>query len=155
MLWSRSASLMITTRASSAMAMNIFRMFSACCSSVRPGAAELGQLGHPVDEAGHLPPEPLLDVDQRIAGVLRDVVEEAGGQGLGVHLERGQLVGDRRGVGDVRLAGRAQLPLVGGGGHLVGALDEGHVDGRPMAARLGDEVRQLGSGHAWTGRRSA
>ena len=34
MLWSRSASLMITTRTSSAMAMNIFRMFSACCSSI-------------------------------------------------------------------------------------------------------------------------
>ena len=34
MLCSRSASLMITTRTSSAMAMNIFRMFSACCSSI-------------------------------------------------------------------------------------------------------------------------
>ena len=33
MLWSRSASLMRTTRMSSAIARNIFRMFSACCCS--------------------------------------------------------------------------------------------------------------------------
>ena len=33
MLWSRSASLMSTTRMSSAIARNIFRMFSACCCS--------------------------------------------------------------------------------------------------------------------------
>ncbi len=47
MLWSRSASLMITTRASSAMAMNIFRMFSACCSSVERALPNLLSLVTP------------------------------------------------------------------------------------------------------------
>ena len=38
--------------------------------------AELGQLRDAVDEAGHVGPEALLDVRERVLGVLGDVVEE-------------------------------------------------------------------------------
>ena len=62
MLWSRSASLMMTTRTSSAIAMNILRMFSACCSSIVRALPNLRQLRHPVHEARDVAAEALLDL---------------------------------------------------------------------------------------------
>ena len=77
MLCSRSASLMRTTRMSSAIARNIFRMFSACCCSWL-WVLNLRQLGDAVDEVGDLGPEALLDVGEAVLGVLGDVVEQRG-----------------------------------------------------------------------------
>ena len=53
MLWSRSASLMTTTRISSAIARNILRMFSACLLLMRQGA-ELAELGDTAHELAHI-----------------------------------------------------------------------------------------------------
>ncbi len=105
----------------------------------RPGAPELGELGDPVNETGDLATESLLDVRDGGVGVLGDVVEKGGGECLSVHLEGRQVVRDLHRVGDVRLAGGPQLPLVSGGGDLVGALDQADVDARPMASRLCDD----------------
>ena len=52
--------------------------------------AELGQLGDAVDEPGHLRPEALLHVVERVVGVLRDVVQERGLDGDRVEPELGQ-----------------------------------------------------------------
>ena len=75
MLWSRSASLIRTTRMSWAIASSILRMFSACCCSWL-WVLNLRQLGDAVDELGDLGAEALLDVGQAVLGVLGDVVEQ-------------------------------------------------------------------------------
>ena len=106
----------------------------------RPRAAELRQLRHAVDEARHLTPESLLDVRQGDVGVLGDVVEERGCQGLRVHLELGQLVRHRHGMHDIWLARRPQLALVGAHGQLVGTFQEADVHTRPVSLRLSDDV---------------
>ena len=62
----------------------------------RPGAAELGELRDPVDQARHLAAEPLLEVGERIVGVLGHVVQQRRRQRLGVHLQRGEVVGHLR-----------------------------------------------------------
>ena len=62
MLWSRSASLMIRTRRSLAIATSILRMVAACCSSLRVEADPL-ELGDPVDDlAATSAPNALLDL---------------------------------------------------------------------------------------------
>ena len=106
----------------------------------RPGAAELAQLRDAVDEARHLAAEALLDVGEREVGVLGDVVEQRGRQRLRVHLERGEVVGHRDRMRDVRLAGAAQLALVGGDGRLVRAPDQRLVEVRPMPRGLVDDL---------------
>ena len=106
----------------------------------RPRRSELAQLRDPIDQAGHLAAEALLDVHQGHVSVLGDVVEEACREGLGVHLELREVVGDLQRMGDVRFAGGSQLPFVGGGRHLVGTLDQADVQARPMAPRFGDDV---------------
>ena len=151
MLWSRSASLMMTTRTSSAMARNIFRMFSACCSSMDRAEPNLRELGDAVDQPRHLAPEALLEVRDGDVGVLGDVVQERGGDALGVHLQRRQLVGDCHRMGDVRLARGPQLALMGGRRDLVGALDQADVDARPMSSRLRDDGLDGGRAGRWLG----
>ena len=81
---------------SSAIARNIFRMFSACCSSCAVGA-ELGELGDPVYQLGDLGPELLLDVLQREVGVFRHVVENCRRDGDGIDADIGQNLGRSHG----------------------------------------------------------
>ena len=103
MLCSRSASLMSTTRMSSAIARNILRMFSACCSSWRAGA-ELGQLGDAVHEVRHLRPKRSSTSRDGVLGVLRHVVQQRRLDRERVEAELGQDLGHGQRVGDVRLA---------------------------------------------------
>ena len=105
-----------------------------------PRGAELAQLGDPVDQPAHLAPEALLDVGEGEVGILGNVVEERGRERLGIHLQRGELVGDLDRVADVGLSGGAQLSGVRLGGDLVGTLDQADIDARPMTSRLGDDV---------------
>ena len=77
-----------------------------------PRGSELGELGHAVDQAADLAPEALLDLLDRHLGVFGNVVEEGGGEGLRIHLERGEVVGDLHRMLDVGLARCPQLPLV-------------------------------------------
>ena len=112
----------------------------------RSRGAELAELGDPVDEGGDLPAEALLDVRQGVVGVLGNVVEEGRRQGLGIHLQGGQLAGHRHRVGDVRLTRGPQLSFVGGGRQFVGPFQQSDVDRRPMDPGLGDDIGQGGGG---------
>ena len=74
---------------SSAMARNILRRFSACCSSwVR--VLNLLSLVTPSTRRATSAPEALLDVVEGVLRVLRDVVEEGRGDGDGVEPHLGQ-----------------------------------------------------------------
>ena len=72
----------------------------------------LVELGHPVDQVGHLGAEVLVQRLERVAGVLDGVVQQRGDQGGGVHAELGADLRDRERVGDVRLAALAHLAAV-------------------------------------------
>src|SRR4030067_294286 len=91
MLCRRSASLIISTRRSWAMATTIFRKFSACRSSRLPllprGEGELADLGHPVDEVGDFRPELQSQIVLGGPRILEHVVQEAGDDRGDVHLE--------------------------------------------------------------------
>ena len=135
MLCSRSASLITSTRGSRAIAMIILRMVSA---SAAVAERHLVQLGDAVDQVADLLAEVGGQRLQRVAGVLDGVVQQRGDQRGGVHAEVGQDVGDGQRVGDVRVAGAAQLVGVPLLGHLVGPLQQRQVglrDAAPGAPR--------------------
>ena len=104
----------------------------------RGGAA---QLGDPLDQLGdaraELPGELLLGG----AGVLDHVVQQGGGEGLGVELHLGEDARGGDGVEDVGLAALAPLLGVGLGGVGVGALDQVGVGARQLAV---DDLQQGG-----------
>ena len=110
--------------------------------------AELGQLGDAVDELGDLGAEALLDVGQAVLGVLGDVVQERRLDGDGVDAELGQDLrrGDR--VGDVRLAGRALLALVGRDREVERLADRLEVGARVLGedrgVQLGAHLLEVG-----------
>ena len=93
--------------------------------------AELRQLGDAVHQPGHLRPEALLDVLQRVLRVLRDVVQERRLDRDRVEAELGERLrrGDR--VSDIRLAARPLLVRVRLDRETVGSFDAGQV-GRGM-----------------------
>jgi hypothetical protein len=85
------------------------------------------QLGHAVDEMAHFLAEVLGQRRKRVAGVLDGVVQQRGHQSGGVHAQLGQDVGDGQRMGDVGIAGVAQLrgvPLVG---YFVRPLQQGQI----------------------------
>ena len=134
--------------------------------------AELRQLRDAVDELGDLGPEALLDVGQAVLGVLGDVVEERRLDGDRLDAEVGQDLGRGDRVGDVRLAGRPQLALVGVDGERErlpdrlrsafgwcsamdgqqGGLESAEVDGRPSCGPA--RLRGGGPGGAPAARRA-
>ena len=141
MLCSRSASLMIRTRRSFAIATSILRIVAACCSSFESNWIR-SSLVTPSTIDGDLGAELALDVVERDRGVLDRVVEEGGGHGDVVEPELGDDAGHRERVVDVALAGLAELLGVGTGRDLVGPRDGrgGRLrvagpDRRPRAAR--------------------
>ena len=142
MLWSRSASLIRTTRMSSAIARNIFRMFSACCCSW-VWVLNFDSLVTPSTSRATSGPKPLLDVGQAVLGVLRDVVEERRLDGDRVDAEVGEDLGRGDRVGDVRLARRAVLPGVGLDGQVERPADRarGRPAGSAARARRGGPRR--------------
>ena len=98
MLCSRSASLMSTTRMSSAIARNIFRMFSACCCSWLR-VENLPSLVTPSTSWATSLPKRSSMSDRRVLGVLRDVVQQRGLDGDRVDAEVGEDLGGRRSGG--------------------------------------------------------
>ena len=102
--------------------------------------AELRELRDAVDEVGDLGPEALLEVGQAVLGVLRDVVEERRLDGDRVDPELGDDLGRGDRVGDVRLAGRPLLALVG----LDREIERG-PDGSQVGLRIvpGDRLEEL------------
>ena len=73
---------------------------------------DLVELGHAVDHLGDGLAERGLDLVLGDAAVLHHVVEERGGEPLGVEPPLRQYAGYRQRVGDVGLARLAELPLV-------------------------------------------
>ena len=108
------------------------------------GEGELADLGDAVDELGDLAPELALQVRLGGAGVLEDVVQEAGGHRGDVHLEVDEEAGHFEGMGQVRLAGGALLALVGALGVAVGALQHDQVRARLVLRDLVDQGLELG-----------
>ena len=88
------------------------------------GEADGADLGHPLDDVGHLGAEHRLEAVGRGQGVLDDVVEQAGGDGDRVHLEVGQDGGDLERVHEVGLARVAHLPAVLEGREDVGPPEQ-------------------------------
>ena len=91
------------------------------------GLLDAADLRHPLDEGDDLLAEGLADLGGGHVRVLEDVVEEAGDERRPVEVHVGQHPGDLEGVAQVRLAGPADLPLVGAGGEDVGLLEDGDV----------------------------
>ena len=85
--------------------------------------AELRQLRDAVDEVGDLGPEALLDVADRVLGVLGDIVEQRRGDRDGIEAELREDLRRGDGVGDVRLARGALLLAVGFDGEVERAVD--------------------------------
>ena len=138
-LWRRSQSLMIMTRTSRLMASSILRRFSACSSSMFENWI-LVSLVTPSTSSGHLLAESGGQVGQCGGGVLHHVVQQGGGDALGVHAEVQHEAGHGQRVADIRLTAAAADALVGVVGHIVGFFDHGHVVG--LAAGL-DGLHQL------------
>ncbi len=117
MLWSRSASLIKRTLTSWAIATTILRMVAAWASCGDEYWIR-SSLVTPSMRRATSGPNFAFDLMEGHVGVLHRVVQEGGGQGRGVEPVVGQDLGDRHRVGDVGVAGLADLALVGhpGGG---------------------------------------
>ena len=76
------------------------------------GELDFVELGNAIDDVGDLLAEALGDLRGGDIGIFDGVVEEAGGDGGGVHLEFGEDLRDLKGMDDVRLAGGALLAFV-------------------------------------------
>jgi hypothetical protein len=108
---------------------------------VHGGGAELDglELGGAVDEAGDLGVEAVGELGGGDAAILLDIVEEGGGDGVGVELEGCDGLGGVEGVDDVGLAGLAELAVVLFGGEEEGALDEVDAFFRQVLAHLREQ----------------
>ena len=98
---------------------------------------ELGELGDAIDAARHLGTELLAHLFDGDAGVLHDVVKQAGLHGHHVHPHVGQNVRHHDGMGHVRFAGIAGLALVIFAGEAEGLLERGEIVLGTVLADLG------------------
>ena len=108
------------------------------------GEGELADLGDSVHQLGDLAPELALEIGLGGQGVLEHVVEETRRHRGDVHPEVDEEAGHLQGMGEIRLAGRALLALVGTLGVAVGALDHSQVRARLVFRNLVDQCRELG-----------
>ena len=76
------------------------------------GEMDLADLGHPIDQTGHLGAKLLLDLFQGGQGILDRVVQQAGDDRRHVQLHRGQELGDLNRMDEVGLPGAAFLALM-------------------------------------------
>ena len=84
---------------------------------------DLADLGQAVDEKGHILAEGLLDLFQRGQGILDRIVEKTGHDRRRIELHIGQDSAHFHGMGQIGLAGEADLPLMDGGGKNIGLFD--------------------------------
>ena len=142
MLWSRSPSLMSTTRTSSAMATSILRMFSAWCSSALRTWI-LPSLVTPSTSFATWSPNSVAHLFAGDLGVLDGVVEQRGHQRFRVEAEVGEDARHRERMLDVRLAGEPGLAGVGAIGDVEGAPNRGSI----LRREVFDTGHELGDGH--------
>ena len=96
----------------------------------RVAELHLVELGDAVDQEGDLAAELLGELVELVVGVLDGVVQERGHERVRVHAQLGQDRGDRQRVGDVRVPGLAELPVVQLFGPRVRLLEQPHVGAR-------------------------
>jgi len=104
------------------------------------------QLGHAIHQFGGDLAEAVGNLLLGDGGVLHHVVQQAGHQRLGVQVPVGEDFRHRQRMGDVGLAGDAELPGVGVGAEVVGgfdALDVLRLQVLGEAGAEGAEIRRL------------
>jgi hypothetical protein len=99
-----------------------------------------GDLGDGLHQEGHLFAEDGFDLLGGMARVLHHVVQKAGGDGDGVHVEIGQELGHFEGMLGIGHPGTAELVLVGDHGEIDGPLDQVAVEIGAALADIGEEV---------------
>ena len=87
------------------------------------GVAQHAQARNAVDELRDRRAELVLDLLVAEFGVLDAVMQECGADGIGIETHLDHDLRDRDRMDDIRLAVAALLPLMGGGGALVGGAD--------------------------------
>jgi len=78
-------------------------------------------------------PKRFLDAGEGILGVFDGVMEKRGSEGGGIEAHVREDVRDFEQMGQVRLAGAAELVVVALGGNLVGATDHPGIFGRAVS----------------------
>ena len=104
---------------------------------------DLVELGQPVDHRRHRLAERRLELVAGDRRVLHDVMEQCGGEPLGVELPLGQDARYGERMRDVRFAGLAELAAVRGLGELESALDERDIGRRQVVAEVPGEFGNL------------
>ena len=100
---------------------------------------DLADLGDPVDQAGDLGTEAVLDIGQRDVGILDRIVQQRRDDTGLVQLQAGQDVGHGQRMCDIGLAGTPHLVPVRMRGEHVGAVDQVEIGLRRIGAdALGD-----------------
>ncbi len=79
---------------------------------------DLIELGHPIDDLGHIVPEAGGDLFLGRGGVLDDIVQDRRDQRVGVQVQFGEDFRGRHRMGDVRLPAQPLLAQVSGGAEL-------------------------------------
>ena len=138
MLCSRSASLISSTRTSSAMASRSLRRFSACLAS-RETRSSFFSLVRPSTKCADIRAEDLVDLRARGRRVFDRVVQQRRRDGRVVELEVGQDRRDFKRMGEIRIAGGALLLAVRLHGVDVGAVEQRLVGVRVVAAHPLDQ----------------
>src|SRR5882762_10128222 len=124
MLCRRSASLTRTTRTSFTLARFGRHHFEAA------------DFGYALDEMGDVGSEALFDAGDGILGVFDGVMENRGGQRGGVEPHVREDVRDFEEVGEIGIAGAAELVMVPLGGDFVSAAEHPGIFGRAVLAEL-------------------
>ena len=104
---------------------------------------DLVEFRHAVDHRRRPAAEPRLDLGARDRRVLHHVVQQRGGQPLGVEAPFRQDARDGERMRDVRLARLAELAAVGGLGELERALDQRDVRRRQVVTEVPGEFGNL------------
>src|ERR1019366_5331839 len=108
------------------------------------GEIDLADLGDALDDVGNLFAEFLADFNGGDRGVFDRVVEQAGGDGNGIHLHVGENVADFERVHQVGLAGGAGLSGVVLLGEFVGFLDQFEGVVGTVLAQLPHQLAEAG-----------
>ena len=114
---------------------------------VGPGQAAVvhpGQLGNAVHQFGDFRAELAAQVGHGDAAILDDIVEQGAANGVAVQIQVGQKGGGGQGMGNVRLAGLAVLPVVAAVGIGIRLLHQLHRFGGQVAGYLSDQALGVG-----------
>ena len=110
------------------------------------GEVNLADLGDAVDDVSDVGPEDRLDILERHERVFDNVVQQSDADRDGIHLHFGQDVGDFQRMGQVGLAGGADLSLVFFGGKDVSAANQVEVVPRMVLFDLRENVLKANHG---------